>query len=154
MKRFLCEHPLVLTAIVIVAVNDHYLKQSGVAGFVTGKLSDFAGLWFFPFLLADMSSLVQRRWQHSSFIFGGCLAFTGLFFVLLKTSAEAVRLYTEVYATVGIRVAVVRDLSDLLALIMLPLAFLFHHHLQDRIHEALPWKFPSTDAPPFDSRTS
>lgn len=45
--------PAVLGAVVIVAINDHVLKESGwLPGIVTGKLSDVAGLFFFPILLA------------------------------------------------------------------------------------------------------
>lgn len=46
-------HPLVLTAVAVCAINDHILKGSGwLPGAVTGKLSDVAGLFFFPILLA------------------------------------------------------------------------------------------------------
>jgi hypothetical protein len=46
-------HPVPLLAVLLLAVNDHLLKGSGVLpGTVTGKLSDFAGLFFFPLLLA------------------------------------------------------------------------------------------------------
>lgn len=84
MRRFLCEHPLVLTAVFLVAVNDHILKQSVLAGAVTGKLSDFAGLFFFPFLLLDLLSLVRREWQDSTALFLGGAGFTGFAFVALK----------------------------------------------------------------------
>jgi hypothetical protein len=83
-RRFLCEHPLVLTAVFLVAVNDHILKQSVLAGAVTGKLSDFAGLFFFPFLLLDLLSLVRREWQDSTALFLGGAGFTGFAFVALK----------------------------------------------------------------------
>ena len=43
-------HPLALAAVALLIVNDHFLKQA-YPGFVTGKLSDFAGLVFFPLLL-------------------------------------------------------------------------------------------------------
>ena len=42
-------HPLPLAAIALTALNDHLLKGSGaLPGWLTGKLSDFAGLFFFP----------------------------------------------------------------------------------------------------------
>lgn len=43
-------HPVPLLAISVLLFNDHVLKQA-FPGFVTGKLSDFAGLVFFPLLL-------------------------------------------------------------------------------------------------------
>jgi hypothetical protein len=42
-------HPLPLAAIAVTALNDHLLKASGLfPGWLTGKLSDVAGLFFFP----------------------------------------------------------------------------------------------------------
>ncbi|MFT5682697.1 MAG: hypothetical protein ACI8RZ_003621, partial [Myxococcota bacterium] len=43
-------HPVTLTAMALLAVNDHWAKYA-LTGVVTGKLSDFAGLVFFPLLL-------------------------------------------------------------------------------------------------------
>lgn len=52
-------HPAVLAAVVVVAVNDHLLKGSGLLpGAVTGKLSDVAGLFFFPVLVAALLALL------------------------------------------------------------------------------------------------
>ena len=134
MGRFFCEHPVILTGIFLVAVNDHILKQSVLAGAVTGKLSDFAGLFFFPFLLLDLFSLRRRHWQDSTALFLGAAGFTGFAFVALKCSHEARALYQSLYGLMDIRVRVVPDLTDLSALIMLPLAALFHRHLRGRLH--------------------
>ena len=46
-------HPLVLLAIAVLVVNDHWLKAAW-PGPITGKLSDFAGLLFFPLFLQAM----------------------------------------------------------------------------------------------------
>ena len=44
-------HPLPLGAALVMAVNDHWLKGSGLLpGAVTGKVSDAAGLFFTPAL--------------------------------------------------------------------------------------------------------
>ena len=40
-------HPVALAAIAVLVVNDHVLK-SAYPGWLTGKLSDIAGLVFFP----------------------------------------------------------------------------------------------------------
>lgn len=46
-------HPAVIAAVLICALNDHVLKGSGwLPGAVTGKVSDVAGLFFFPVLVA------------------------------------------------------------------------------------------------------
>jgi hypothetical protein len=133
-RRFHCEHPLILTGIFLVAVNDHILKQSVLAGAVTGKLSDFAGLFFFPFLLVDLVSLVRRSWQDSPRLFLGAAVFTGFAFVALKCSPLALELYRNLYGLFDLHVSVVRDRTDLSALIMLPLSVSFHRHLRGRFH--------------------
>jgi hypothetical protein len=47
--------PLPALAVVALLVNDHLLKGSGLApGWLTGKLSDVAGLFFFPILLTHV----------------------------------------------------------------------------------------------------
>ncbi len=43
-------HPVVVLAVVVLAVNDHWAKQRW-PGLITGKLSDVAGLAFFPLFL-------------------------------------------------------------------------------------------------------
>jgi len=44
-------HPATLISISLLLFNDHVLKIAAPSP-LTGKLSDFAGLFFFPFLLA------------------------------------------------------------------------------------------------------
>lgn len=57
----LLTHPAVLASVAVVAVNDHVLKGSGwLPGAVTGKLSDVAGLFFFPILVAALLYIVTR----------------------------------------------------------------------------------------------
>lgn len=55
-------HPVVLAAIVLLALNDHLLKRA-YPGVVTGKLSDAAGLCFFPVFLEALFELVASRWR-------------------------------------------------------------------------------------------
>jgi hypothetical protein len=56
--------PTMVLAVAVVAVNDHWLKgwygADPVAGVVTGKLSDAAGLAFFPALLVSVVEV--GRW--------------------------------------------------------------------------------------------
>jgi hypothetical protein len=49
-----------LAAIAVLVLNDHVLKAA-YPGFVTGKLSDVAGLAFFPLLLVAAYELVTKR---------------------------------------------------------------------------------------------
>ncbi|MFZ9889678.1 MAG: hypothetical protein ACO3JL_19455, partial [Myxococcota bacterium] len=50
--------PWPMTALLVLAINDHALKGAGVLpSWVVGKLSDFAGLVFFPLLLVTLWNL-------------------------------------------------------------------------------------------------
>ena len=57
-------HPVAVAAIALLILNDHVLKQA-YPGLITGKLSDFAGLVFFPIFLAGtlevVASAVRRH---------------------------------------------------------------------------------------------
>ena len=61
-------HPLWVLSLVVLLVNDHYLKGTGRApGAVTGKLSDLAGYLLFPMLLATVFRVRTRAgaaWAH------------------------------------------------------------------------------------------
>lgn len=59
-------HPLAVGALGLLVLNDHLLKAAW-PGFVTGKLSDLAGLAFFPILLMSGWELALRaagRWHR------------------------------------------------------------------------------------------
>lgn len=59
-------HPAMAAAVAVLALNDHWLKaRLGTdpgAGIVTGKLSDVAGLAFFPALLVSVVEVA--RWAR------------------------------------------------------------------------------------------
>jgi hypothetical protein len=126
-------HPVPLVALIVLAVNDHYWKGAGVLpGWLTGKLSDFAGLLFFPLLLTSLADTLLygvvrvtgwkldptlRAWK----IWLGCLA-TAAVFAPLELSAAYGRFYTETLGKVGFPSETVADLTDLYALVMIPLA--------------------------------
>src|SRR4051812_3923935 len=89
-------HPAPLAAVLVLAVNDHLLKGSGLLpGWLTGKLSDFAGLFFFPVLLAAVvrgaHRIVARRDLRDRrdlvAIAASAAIATGAVFTLLKLSA-------------------------------------------------------------------
>ncbi len=52
-------HPVAVAALIVLALNDHVLKHA-FPGVVTGKLSDVAGMVFFPLLLVALVELAQR----------------------------------------------------------------------------------------------
>jgi hypothetical protein len=130
-------HPLALTALAVLAFNDHWAKAH-LHGVVTGKLSDFAGLVFFPLLLQALVELVQatarRRWRPSGRVLLGALVLTVLGFASVKTWTPAAELYRVAFgvarwpvdavmawaqgaALPGLtRVQLARDPTDLVAL--------------------------------------
>ncbi|GIG41115.1 hypothetical protein [Cellulomonas phragmiteti] len=87
-------HPVPLVALAVLLLNDHVLKAAA-PGWVTGKLSDVAGLAFFPFLLLAARDVVTRR-PPSVVPASVVAAVTALVFAAVKLS-EAVRdVYTAV----------------------------------------------------------
>lgn len=59
-------HPVALAAVALLLLNDHVLKAAW-PGPVTGKLSDVAGLAFFPILLLsawEVLEAIARRWRR------------------------------------------------------------------------------------------
>ena len=123
-------HPVIVLAIAVLVINDHVLKAR-FDSWWTGKLSDVAGLVFFPALLAYAAQLVGAR--HPRTIVVAAIA-TALVFAAVKLWPPAGELYRyglaalqwPVRALIGaIRgdgtpgldpVILVRDPTDLLAL--------------------------------------
>ena len=70
-----------LLAIGLLVLNDHVLKDA-FHNALTGKLSDFAGMAFFPLLLQGLwegaQSLLRRSWQPSRRALWICAAATAL----------------------------------------------------------------------------
>jgi hypothetical protein len=82
--------PAALLAIALLVVNDHVLKARA-PGLVTGKLSDVAGLVFFPLLLAALAEQVGLRRGRAAVI--AAAAATGIVFAAVKLWAPAGELY-------------------------------------------------------------
>jgi hypothetical protein len=120
-------HPIALAAIAVLLANDHVLKDA-YPGWWTGKLSDVAGLVFFPLLLA----LVVP--------FRGALIATGIVFAAVKLWQPAntvgewlfglARWPLDAVTTLSLPglgpVDIVRDPTDLVALPALAVAWWIH----------------------------
>lgn len=112
-------HPVPLLAVALLLVNDHLLKGAGVLpGWLTGKLSDFAGLLFFPLLLT--ATYRTGRWlarkrdvRLTPPMLRVALAVTAAGFTALKISPA-------IAAAAG----AIADPTDLAALVMLVPAWL------------------------------
>ena len=89
-------HPASLVAIAALLLNDHWWKAAW-PGLVTGKISDFAGLAFFPSLLVGaweiaLSALGRECRPSRRALFTAALA-TSLVFAAVKLWAPAGDLY-------------------------------------------------------------
>ena len=104
-------HPVWWFSLVVLLVNDHFLKGGRVlAGAVTGKLSDFAGMLVAPALLAVLLGVRSRQG------FVVCHVAVGGVFAMLKLSDQAARTFCDVGAALGLAYKVVADPTDLVAL--------------------------------------
>lgn len=137
--------PVILIAVAILLINDHLLKAVW-PGPVSGKLSDIAGLVFFPALIVAAWEVAARRRSFATptpRAIGMAVVVTGLVFASLKSSpacaqvvAAAVALLQWPFAvlvtsvqgapapTIGTPIRLVVDATDLLVLpvLVIPLA--------------------------------
>lgn len=118
-------HPLPLAAVAVLAINDHLLKGSGLLpGWITGKLSDVAGLFFFPVLLGAIARGAlrigaRREVADRRALAGAAIFATGVVFTLLKLHAPFNAWVESVWGTNSM------DATDLWALPVLPLSAAF-----------------------------
>ena len=131
--------PAVLLALAVLILNDHWLKHAGLLpGSVTGKLSDFAGLLYFPLfataglrwvgslvapLLRGGGPALQRALRLTPRKLALSCAVTGLAFSALQLSARCAELYVAGTAALGFASHVTQDITDLWALTALPLTY-------------------------------
>jgi len=136
-------HPVAILAMVVVIVNDRVLKPRYPSE-LTGKLSDFAGLVFFPLFLVAVAEGLRRLtgrhpWSLTPLAVMRSSIVVGVAFALIKTWSPAGEVYRS---AIGIvlwpfdaiaaamqraelppleRVALVEDRTDLVALVVLML---------------------------------
>jgi hypothetical protein len=123
-------HPVTLAAVALLLVNDWILKPR-LAGAVTGKLSDLAGLAFAPVVLSAAIGLAL----HAAARLGvrldpslsrrrliACIVATGAVFTAVKLDPAAAHLLTSLLSRLGRPAAITLDPSDLLCLPALAVA--------------------------------
>lgn len=111
-------HPVWLAAVATLAINDHLLKGSGmVPGWFTGKLSDVAGLFTAPLLLAVLVRASSRRVWLTVHIA------IGLVFASIQLSGQAADAWSALMGLVGFPWAITSDPTDLLTLPALLLSY-------------------------------
>jgi len=118
----------------VLLINDHILKTAMPSG-LTGKLSDFAGLFFFPFLVGvilQVGSRLARRGRacspQTALALGILLSGAGFSAIKTLPAANllAVDLLTRLLNT---PIQLVLDPTDLVALIVFWPAWQFWRHL-------------------------
>lgn len=111
-------HPLWIASLALLVVNDHLLKGAGVLpGWLTGKLSDFAGLVVAPLVLGAAvfaSSKASLRWAHVA---------VGAGFAAIKIFPAAARAVEALMAMTPLPWTITVDPTDLIALPMLLVSY-------------------------------
>ena len=111
-------HPLWWMCLLLLVVNDHVLKGAGVLPeWLTGKLSDFAGLVVAPVCFVSLLGL-RKRWAKAV-VFGS----VGFMFAALQLSDTLVRAVQDCAAVVGLSWRIWPDPTDLIALPILLVAW-------------------------------
>lgn len=116
------QHPLSLLSIALLLLNDHVFKTVSPS-WLTGKLSDFAGLFFFPFIVAAVLSVLLSKFNFTPRVVGQTsFALVAIWFLLLKTFPSVNSLTTQFASSlVGYQTRFSLDWTDLIGLIaMLP----------------------------------
>lgn len=104
-------HPLLIASLFLLLLNDFYLKYA-FHNWLTGKLSDFAGLFAFAFFLIVIVPHYRKA----------VLIFCALFFCWWKSSLSSPAIeFVNDYLPIPVHRVI--DYSDLLALSVLPAVF-------------------------------
>ncbi len=124
-------HPATLVSIGVLLLNDHVLKAA-IPSWLTGKLSDFAGLFFFPFIVAACASLLLNRSRATAKQIGYLsFALVAVWFIGLKTLPQANFITARIASLLlGRPAAFALDPTDLIALAVLGPAWLLWHQQQ------------------------
>ena len=104
----------------LTGVNDHYLKYQ-YPGFITGKLSDFTGLFYFPLFICAVAVLAVRL-VTKDFVFNRALlissiVFTDVIFCLMKLNSNFKDVFVSWFSNRFFSIAVISDPTDLVALV-------------------------------------
>jgi hypothetical protein len=114
------QHPATWISIVLLLINDHMLKNM-YPSWLTGKLSDFAGIFFLPFIVAAGLSVFPAKLNLTTRQTGQ-IAFgvVATWFVLLKTFWPVNYMTAHIASNaLGFPVKFSLDATDLISLCML-----------------------------------
>lgn len=117
-------HPAYWGALAALLLNDHVLKGAGYAlapAWLTGKLSDFAGLIVAPPLLA-LVMLALSGARRPRLVERAAPVLVGLGFLAIKLDATAAHHAQQLFRAIGVPSRIWLDPTDLFALAVLPFA--------------------------------
>jgi len=132
--RRLLRHPGFLGALILLVVNDHLLKGAGLLpAWITGKLSDFAGLVVAPVVLGAVLGAASAAPRGPGGAAGGggtsrhiaalAVAVGAGLFVATELSQGAADGLASILAAAGVPSRFWADPTDLVALAVLPLTW-------------------------------
>jgi hypothetical protein len=151
--------PLPLAVLAVLFVNDWVLKPTDLPRWLTGKLSDFAGLAVFPLVATAAFDLVLlglaklgartdftlRRWKLAT-----AIALTGVVFTAMKLVPEVAYWVARALDFVTGHARVMADPSDLIALPALGFAWWYGRRTIARgSYGRLAWATRARPASPF-----
>ncbi|HWS39568.1 MAG TPA: hypothetical protein VN408_43335 [Actinoplanes sp.] len=113
-------HPVTMAALALLVVNDHVLKAAH-PGWVTGKLSDVAGMVLAPPLLAALAGLIGPRLPFR-WVAAGSIVAVGVGFGFVKACGYGAQLASAVWS-LAVPSLIRADPADLLALPFLAVAW-------------------------------
>jgi hypothetical protein len=113
-------HPLSLLSIVVLLLNDHIFKIISPS-WLTGKLSDFSGLFFFPFIVAAALSILLSKCNLTLRTIGQlAFGFVTIWFTLLKISLDINFLTSQLSSfVIGFPTQFILDWTDIIGLIVM-----------------------------------
>jgi hypothetical protein len=123
--------PLPLLMLALLALNDWALKPSSAPGWLTGKLSDVAGLALFPLIVTAVGDLVLLGASRAGLRvdatlragkLAAAIAVTAIGFTAVKLSPAIAHAVAAILAVPFGRATIVADPTDLLALPALAVA--------------------------------
>ena len=124
-------HPAVWLSIIVLLVNDHWLKAASPS-WLTGKLSDFAGIFVFPLVAtAAVDVVLWAAWQLGASVdftlrrwkLALAVASTAIGFAVLKLWPEGSAVLVRAMRLVAPHTRVALDATDVTALATLPLTW-------------------------------
>jgi len=159
------QHPISLLSIALLLLNDHVFKVISPS-WLTGKLSDFAGLFFFPFIVSAGLSLLLAKSNFKARDIGKlAFGFVAIWFFLLKTFPIVNSLTSQLSSfVVGFPTQFILDWTDIVGLTaMIPAWKLWNQPPQGKLSKRayislsaglLACLATSPVPPPFDTVTA